>query len=416
MLNVGRISTGQKYGGATDSIHRNQLKFSQSSLQMNTGQRMLNNYSQYNGTRDLSEITGTLAQKVQKVENYQLASTELGLAETALNNMKDLLDNIKVDALQASNDTYGPDDLAILGDQLRNLGENVYLISNIRLGDKYIFGGLQSDKKVIDFSSGDLFGNAVYKEGFAELGARKTEEIQSSVSLQDLFSTNAAPAQMQGTPFITPLLAGGQINLTVNDGAQDIYIGDITFGVGDTIPIIVGNINAAFNAAGGIGSIAQDGGGFLEFDTSLVTGNVANSAASIIVSDGLTMPGTLNVLGLQAATITGTSKDLRQTLGELDSAYFSGDNQRVRNSLADLQANIDRLVATVSEIGNLNKQFNEQVDRESFNKENMELRKADISQISIAEAAQNLNEAQTILGYTMQFGSRIMQQNIFDFI
>ena len=96
--------------------------------------------------------------------------------------------------------------------------------------------------------------------------------------------------------------------------------------------------------------------------------------------------------------------------------YFSGDNQRVRNSLADLQANIDRLVSTVSEIGNLNKQFNEQVDRESFNQENMKLSQADIAQIPIAEAAQNLNAAQTVLGYTMQSSSRIMQQNIFDFI
>lgn len=416
MVNIGRVSTGQKFDGAKSSILRNQLDFSQKSLQMNTGQRVLNNYSEYNGTRTLTSITGKLSQKGQQIENYQIASTELGLAETALNNMKDLLDNIKVDALQASNDTYGPDDLAILGDQLRNIGENVYLISNTKLGDKYIFGGLQSDKKVIDFSSGDLFGNAVYKEGNAELGTRETEGIQSSVSLGDLFSTNAQSAQLQGTAFGTPLLTGGQINLTVNDGTQDIYVGDITFGVGDTIPIIVGNINAAYNAAGGAGTIVQDGGGFLEFDTALATGNVENSAASVIISDGLTMPGTLNVLGLNTASVSGVSKDLRQTLGELDSAYFSGDNQRVRNSLADLQSNIDRLVATVSEIGNLNKQFNEQVDRESYNKEAMTLEQADIAQIPVAEAAQNLNSAQTVLGYTMQFSSRIMQQSIFDFI
>jgi flagellin-like hook-associated protein FlgL len=416
MLNIGRVSTGQKFAGAKDSILRNQLAFSKSSLQMNTGQRVLNNYSQYGGTRDLAQITGRLSQKTQQVENYQFASTELGLAETALNNMKDLLDNIKVDALQASNDTYGPGDLEILGDQLRNIGENVYLISNTKLGDKFIFGGLQSDKKVIDFSSGDLFGNAVYKEGFAELGTRETEGIQSSVSLQNIFNTNAASAQIQGNAFVTPLLAGGQINLTVNDGTQDIYVGDITFGVGDTIPIIVGNINAAFTAAGGTGTIVQDGGGFLDFDTALVTGNVENESAAIIISDGLTMPGTTNILGLGVSSATGVSKDLRQTLGELDSAYYSGDNQRVRNSLADLQANIDRLVATISEIGNLNKQFDEQVDRESFNKEAMQIQQADIAQIPVAEAAQNLNEAQTILGYTMQFSSRIMQQNIFDFI
>jgi flagellar hook-associated protein 3 FlgL len=416
MINVGRVSTGQKYGSARESILRNQLDFSQKNLQMNTGQRVLNNYSNYNGTRDLASITGKLTQKTQQVENYSLASTELELAETALNNMKDLLDVIKVDALQASNDTYGPDDLAVLGDQLRNLGENVYLIANTKIGDKYIFGGLESDKKVIDFSTGDLFANAVYKEGVAENGSRSVEGIQSSVSLKDVFNKNSASAQLQGVGFVTPLVAAAQINLTVNDGTQDIYVGDINFNIGDTLATVVANINAAFNAAGGAGSIVQDGGGFLDFDTALVTGNVQNSAASIIVSDGLTLSGTIGNLGLRSSTVFGESKDLRQTLGELDSAYYSGDNKRIRDSLADLQANIERLIDSTSQIGNLNKLFNEQVDRENYNADVAKLKQAEIAQIPVAEIAQQLNSAQTVLGYTMQFGARIMQQNIFDFI
>jgi flagellar hook-associated protein 3 FlgL len=416
MINVGRVSTGQKFGSARESILQNQLYFSQKSLQMNTGQRVLNNYSNYNGTRDLTAITGKLTQKTQQVENYSLASTELELAETALNNMKDVLDAIKVDALQASNDTYGPEDLAILGDQLRNLGENVYLIANTKIGDKYIFGGLESDKKVIDFSSGDLFANAVYKEGVAENGSRAVEGIQSSVSLKDVFNKNSASAQLQSVGFVTPLVAASQINLTVNDGTKDIYVGDINFNIGDTMALVVANINAAFNAAGGTGSIVQDGGGFLDFDTAFASGNVQNSAASIIVSDGLTLPGTLGDLGLNSSTVFGESKDLRQTLGELDSAYHSGDNKRIRDSLADLQANIERLIDSTSQIGNLNKLFNEQVDRENYNADLAKVQQADIAQIPVAEIAQQLNSAQTVLGYTMQFGARIMQQNIFDFI
>ncbi len=383
---------------------------------MNTGQRTLNNYDQFNGNKDLMEITGRVAQKGQQVENFNRAATEFELAETALSSMKDLMDTIKVDALQGSNDTYGSDDLAILGEQLRNLGENVYSIANTKLGDKYIFAGLQSDKQVIKFSSGDLFGNAIYKEGFGDIGNRKVEKQQASVSLGEIFNQNAAPATFAGNAFVVPLAGPAQVNITINDGAQDLYLGDIDFNAGDTMPAIIANINAAFTAAGGLGTIVQDGGGFLEFDTSLITGNVENSIASVIISDGTTATANLASLGLQETTQFGNSKDLRQTLGELDSAYFSGDNQRVRNSLADVQKNIDRLVEVISQIGSHHQEFLEKVDRESYNLENLEIQQANINQIPAAEAAQNVSSAQTILQYTMQLSSRIMQQNIFDFL
>lgn len=416
MLNVGRVSTGHIYNSARDTILRNQAEFAHRTAQLNTGQRFLDNYSQYNGTKDLAAVTGDLAGSKQRVENYTLASSELGLAETVLNNMKDLLDTVKVDALQGSSDTYGEKDLEILGGQLRSLGENLYLLANTKLGERHIFGGLDSDKKVIDFSINDLFSNAEYNEGDPELGDRQIDGLQSSVSLSDLFDTQATTAQVQGTAFTTPLAAPAQINLTVNDGTQDIYVGDINFNAGDSLAAIITTINTAFNTAGGQGSIVQDGGGFLEFDTALATGNVANSAASVIVSQGIVTPGTLNDLGLTQATVFGTSRDLRQTLGELDSAYFSGDNDRVRIALADVEANLSRVVAKIADIGNLNKQFDELVDRESYQKEVLELKQADIAQIPVAEAAQKLNAAQTVYSYTLQFSSRIMEQSIFDFV
>ena len=115
MMNVGRISTGQQYNSARDSILRNQYDFAQKTVQMNTQQRVLNNYTEYGGTRSLVSATGELAHKKQQVKNYQNASTELGLAETALTNIKDLLDTVKTDALQAANDTNSAAELKIFG-------------------------------------------------------------------------------------------------------------------------------------------------------------------------------------------------------------------------------------------------------------------------------------------------------------
>lgn len=416
MMNLGRLSTGQKYNFYKNNIVQNQVDFSKKSLQVNTGKRYLNNYSQYGGTRDLSIVNSELGALDQTIQNTSIASTELGLAETALNSMKELLDQVKLDALQGSNDTYSPTELKILGEQLRKLGENIYSVSNTKIGNKYIFGGLQSDKKVVDYKSGDLFDNALYKEGLAELGNRQIEGSQSSVSLQDIFNQNSQSAQVQGQAFAVPLAAAAQINLVVHDGESEIIVGDIDFAAGDDLATIVTKINTAFNDAGGSGTIVEDAGGFLAFDTAGVTGNVENSAAMIAVSQGLTSPGSLADLGLNSSTNYGVSKDLRQTLGELDSAYFSGDNQRLRNSLADIEANMDRLISTITEIGNLQKQFDEGTERLSEKQDLKEVEQADIVQIPVAEAMQNLNAAQQVYSLTLQFSTRVMQQSLFDFI
>ena len=414
-VGIGRLSTGQVFNKTRDSILNNQVRFSQSSIRMNTGQRLLKNYDQFNGAKDFTNITGRLAQKEQQVLNYQRAATEYELAETALQNMKNILDTIKTDAIAGGNDTFGPEQLVVLGDQVRNLGEQVYQLANTKLGDKYVFGGLQSDVKVVEFSPGDLFGNAVYKEGQPELGDRYVEGIQASVSLQDIFNINAQSASYQGNVFgVTG--ANSEINLTVNDGISDYYLGDIAIPAGSNAAAAAGIINAAFVAAGGTGNVVQDGGGFLDFNTNLVTGSVDSAAAAIVVSEGSGLPGTLANLGLQETTAMGVSKDIRQTLGELDSAYFSGDNQRVRNSLADVQANLDRLIDVISEVGNFHGQFLEQVDRDSYNEETLKVDQAEISQLPAAEAAQAVSSQQAILSYTLQYGSQIMQQNIFDFI
>lgn len=416
MTLIGRISSLQRYNAGRDNTIRNQSLYAQDTVRLNTGQRLLNNYDQLGGAKDLVNVTGRLNYYTQLSETHGKAATELELAESALINMKDILDQIKVDALQGANETLGEEDLEIIGSQLRNLGENVYQLANTKLGDKYLFGGVQTDKKVITFVPDDLFGNAEYKEGNSDIKERHVNGIQSSVGLSAMFNQDSSTATYTGSVVTVPLTANAEINLVVNDGTQDINIGDVSLTTGDTLANIVTKINAAFNTAGGVGSIVQDTGGALDFDTSLITDGVANDDAAIIISPGASLPNSLTDLGLDTVSVTGTSKDLRQALNDLDSAYNSNDSARVRIALVDIQANIDRLVEAHSNLGDLVSKFNDATEKTTETKEALLVDQSNIAKLPVAEAIQKVSASQAVLNATMQSASQLMKQNIFDFL
>jgi flagellin-like hook-associated protein FlgL len=413
---IGRISLLQRFTAARENVIRNQTSFAKDTMRLNTGQRLLNNYDNLSGARDLVNVTGKIQYFNQLSETNSKAYTELELAESAINSMKNILDQIKADALQGSSGTVGDEELIILGNQLRGLGENIYQLANSKLGNKHLFGGIQSDKPVISFVEEDLFGNAIYKSGAAELGERSTNGIDSSVSLGPIFSRNADTAKFLGTSFTSPLVSNAEINIVVNDGSRDINVGDVVLDAGDDINDIVTKINNAFLAAGGLGSIVESQSGSLSFNTSFINGNIANADAAIIISPGANLPNSLSSLGLNTISVKGVSRDLRQTLNELDSAYNSGDNSRIRAVLVDIQENIDRLIDTHSKLGDLVSKFNGAREKATEVKESLMLDQSNIARIPVAEAIQKVTASQAVLNSTMQAATKIMSQNVFDFL
>lgn len=413
---LGRLSSLQRYNSGRDYTVNNQSLFAQHSVRLNTGQRLLNNYDELGGAKDLISVTGKVRNATQLSETQGKAATELELAESALSNMKTIMDQIKADALQGANDTLGEEDLEILGKQLRNLGENIYQLANTKLGNKYLFGGVQTDKAVITFVPDDLFGNAVYKEGSSDIKERFVEGVESSVGLGSMFNQDASSASYTGSVVTVPLASNAELNLVVNDGTQDINVGDISLASGDGIAAIVSKINAAFLAAGGSGAIVQNTGGALDFDTSLITGSVDNADAAIIISPGSSLPNSLSGLGLETKSVKGVSQDLRQALNELDSAYNSNQSSRIRSTLVDIQANIDRLVDAHSKLGDLVDKHTESSERNTEKKESLLIDQSNIAKLPIAEAIEKVSASQAVLNATMQSAAQIMRQNIFDFL
>jgi flagellin-like hook-associated protein FlgL len=136
MAFVGRLGTWQRFNFNKNILLDNQATFAKDTLRLNTGQRLLTNYDQINGSKDLIEVTGKLAETVSRGKNSSLAATELELAESSLQNIKEILDQVKSDALLASSDLTSDSDKQILGKKLRYLGENLFQSANVKVGTK----------------------------------------------------------------------------------------------------------------------------------------------------------------------------------------------------------------------------------------------------------------------------------------
>ena len=417
MAFVARLGTWQRFSFNRGILLDNQSKFAKDTTRLNTGQRLLNNYDQINGSKDLIAVTGKLNETISRGKNSSLASTELELAESSLDNIKKILDQLKDDTLLASSDLTSESDKKILGEKLRNLGESLYQSSNAKIGTKYLFGGTQSDIPVITHTPGGLFSNAVYKQGNTDLPERKTENIQSSVSLSRLFTTESSSAVFEGmVPANIPLTNDAEMNLLIHDGVKNINVGDIGFAAGDDVNAIVAKINTAFNSAGGQGSIAQNDSGVLKFDTSLITGNIKNSSAAVIISKGSNLPNSLSDLGLKVFTTTGTSANIREVLSKLDDAYNSNDSSALRNLIVDLDENIDRIIATKSQLGDLANKFNAKSEQYANLKIDFQIKQAEIAKIPVVEAIEEVNKSQAVLQATMRSSTQMISQNIFDFL
>ena len=400
-----------------NNVVNNQGRFAEESSKLNTQKRYLHNYNSPDGGKELVQLSGQIINYQALGKNQNKAVTELELAESSLNTMKDTLDQIRTNALQGGSDTVNADDMVVFGKELRELGESFYTSSNTKIGNRYLFGGIQTDKKIITFIPGVVFANATYKEGQSDAGERIVEGIQSSVGLGDLYTAQKASAQYAGSvPGALPLAANAELNLIVNDGYSDINVGDIALSAGDSLATIASKINTAFNTAGGQGSIVQVTVGALDFDTALITNNRENDRAAVIISPGSTLPGTLSALGLVASTSKGTSTNMQEALANLEAAYNSGDTQAVRESLVDIETNLDRLISIKSQLGDLVKKFAESAENSNLRENNFRISQSDVVSIPTAEAIQSVTSAQATLTGSMQAASKIMTTSIFNFL
>ena len=415
MAQIGRISSNQQFQNTKGHVLSNQAQLIKDTTKLNTDKRLLSNYESPLETNRIQTLSSLITKDVQEAKTKELAISELELAESSLVSIKDILDQIKETAVQGGSDTLSQEDREALADQLRVQGETLIQLANVKVGDKHLFSGIESDVETLTLNPDDAFNTAVYKGGAGETGERLVGRFQSSVSLGAVFNTPPQSASVTGT--VNTPVSTGDIVLIIDDGNGNIInTGDINLAA-DNIAATVAKINAAFTAAGGAGTIAQQNPpGFLNLDTALVTGGLDNANAKITVNAGTT-PGTaLNDLGLRAGTVTGQSGDILEVLSALETAYKSNNSQAIREVLVDLDQNIERAIDSRSRLGDLMSTREESLTNNRDRQSELAIEKSSLEDIPIAEAINKVSIAQATLNNALNMATSIFQQSVFNFL
>lgn len=147
-----RISTPQIYQQAINNILNQQAQLTKTQLQLGSGQRLLTPADDPAAASQVLNIQQALSSTAQYQANSNAARARLELEETALTGVGDLLQHVRVLAVQANNATQNNETRAAIAIEVRaRLDELLALANTTDANGEYLFAGFQG--KTLPFSA-----------------------------------------------------------------------------------------------------------------------------------------------------------------------------------------------------------------------------------------------------------------------
>lgn len=155
-----RVTEGMLYHKGQEAISRNREKMVKGQEQAVTGKAV--NRPSDNPVAAM-RIVGLKAQgerAEQVAQNIEVASAVLNMTDSSLGELTELVTRAKELAIQmGSSSNYTPDARLAVKNEVDQLMARAIQIGNSRIGDRYIFGGYQTEKPPFDLD-GNYFGDA----------------------------------------------------------------------------------------------------------------------------------------------------------------------------------------------------------------------------------------------------------------
>ena len=386
------------------------------SRKINEGKNYVTTYDDPVGIINLVETGGRILENNQFDRVLDYSVFELESAEAPLRAMNEILTKIKEIALRASNGSTSGEERIIYKNELRTLGDSLVQLANTKVGGKYIFSGQQSDLQTIRLNQGAPFNTAIYKHNQDNGEERYIQQQPSSVNLKDELVGLSSSASMTSSIINPVTTVSGDLVFSINDGNNNVTNFTASISAGDDLNAIITKINTAFNTAGGLGAIAQNSpNGYLNFDTSLITGNSSNSQAMISI-DKSSSSDLSDQLHIKKQKIFGSEMGIMNMLSNLETALSNNNDAGVRNLLENIDFNISQVNAKISTVGLLVSQAEMfQSASEDLNI-NLEGDLSATQDLDIIEANVKLSNAQNALQTSIRTASTFFNYTLSNFI
>lgn len=413
---VDRLSSTQIFNILTSQILNNQNKVVDLSNKLNLGKEVINSYDVPFAISKSLKTQGEIKSNEQVLKNQRLSIIELELADTSISGIKDILDKIKELSITGGNDTLGASERNTIAQEVRVLGESIVQLANSKSGSKYIFSGKQSNIATINLPSGANFSTATYKSGLPDLGEREVNGVEVSINLNDALITQARGATSSSNIINPTVATNGNLDFEINDGNGNTTNFTANLTAGMDLATTIATINASFNGAGGLGSIAEEApAGYLKLNTELITGNSQNKTASIKINNSSNNT-TINEIGLKIGFTRGIDSGVMHTLDALESALIANDSAGVRDLLDNLDSNIKTIIDKQTETGALVNKLESLEDNATSLDIKLKSDLSNVEDLDFIQATSDLASLQSALETSIQTTAGMFRGNIFNFL
>lgn len=182
-----RISSGMIYQAGVNSIQRQTSSLLHTQQQLSTGRRILTPADDPVAAARALEVTQAREINSQYITNQDNAKTSLGLAESQLAAIGDLIQNVQQRAVQAGNTTLTASDRDSIAKEVRARFDELIGIANATDGTgQYLFSGYQGNTKPF---SGNVAVGVAYAgdDGQRALQVSASRQLPVSDAGSDIF-------------------------------------------------------------------------------------------------------------------------------------------------------------------------------------------------------------------------------------
>jgi flagellin-like hook-associated protein FlgL len=372
-ISLARITNALQSNMLLESMNANMRRMMELQTQISTGNRINTPSDDPIGANTALELRNTLQKNTQYATNVDNGLNGLGLTETAISGLSDILNQAKTLMLQQVGSTATADTRKNAAISVDGMLQEAINIANRKFGNTYLFGGAQT--QTAPFS---LSGDAVaYNGDSTEMLANISDGISMPVTMSGAAAFGALSTEIRGNVDLNPIITadsklsdlnGGKgVNLgsiMVTDGTDRLYI-DLSHAesVSDVIDMInsvgAGVVTASINStadglqlsatSGNVGVYEVDGGKTardLGILTNAVQAGTLDGAdlnprlteqtllSGLLAGTGLTDPSQNIVItnGTQSATINFASATTVQDMLNIINTSGAGVTARINSA------------------------------------------------------------------------------------
>lgn len=137
-----KISTSYLYDRAVSQMTTSQTNLAKSQAQLSSGKNVLMPSDSPEEATAIQRLKSVIARQESFERAIDSAENRLKAEEIALDGVSNVLTRLKELSIQASNDTYGPDDRAAIALEMQGLQDDLFSFANTRdVNGAYLFSG-----------------------------------------------------------------------------------------------------------------------------------------------------------------------------------------------------------------------------------------------------------------------------------